>query len=192
MQNESNPNDKQKKNSEKEKKTRKQEKAENEITKIEIKDFEDLQNLVNSLGLDGKKKTKLHLVSRFVKNPFLNILIYLLVNLALIIAALGYSSFITFDAFYKILIYVAGFTVIEVILTEILYYFFPLYALMTFGQTVSFVLIIMSIGYSYFMKGVDIPNIFVMILVTVIITAIKRFLINYVHLNFSVYNYKTK
>ena len=44
------------------------EKAENEITKIEIKDFEDLQNLINSIDENGKKRTKLHLVSRFVKN----------------------------------------------------------------------------------------------------------------------------
>ena len=159
------------------------EKAENEITKIEIKDFEDLQNLINSIDENGKKRTKLHLVSRFVKNPIINCLIYLVLNLGLIVAALGYTSFITFDSFYKVLIYLAGFTLIEVVTCEIIYYFFPLYALMTFGQTISVLLIIGSVAYCYFMPGVECRSLFVLIPVIIVITILKRFLINYLHLN---------
>ena len=168
------------------------EKAENEITKIEIKDFEDLQNLINSIDENGNKRTKLHLVSRFVKNPIINCLIYLVLNLGLIVAALGYTSFITFDSFYKVLIYLAGFTLIEVVTCEIIYYFFPLYALMTFGQTISVLLIIGSVAYCYFMPGVECRSLFVLIPVIIVITILKRFLINYLHLNFNIFKNRTQ
>ncbi len=153
------------------------------LDNIDINSVEELQELLNNLAGspkgDGKKTKKISLISRIVKNPIINFLIYLAINMSLTVAIDGYLHVFTKDAFYMILLYSFGFTLLDILIREILYWKIPFVVIGTFGLLTLATSICSMLFTQWVLPGISFNEIGRVILYIVILIVARFFLARY-------------
>lgn len=113
----------------------KKDKVDPENEYIEFDSPEDLQKFLESLkNRTPEKKTRvIGLSSRIIANFYLNAIFFLGLNSLISLALIGYLDLVNYKSFWQLIIFIISFTVIEVILKDILYRKFPYFIFATMG-----------------------------------------------------------
>ena len=127
-------------NKKKEVKENEQEKEIKSIDEIEINSPEELQELLDKLSgsgkKDGKKVKKIGIVNRLFPNVFVNLLFYVVLTSLITIALQGYLDLFVYDEFYKLIIFMITFSIIDTLGRDLLYSKLPFVVITSFGLVI--------------------------------------------------------
>lgn len=143
---------------------------------------EDLQRFLNDLS-DNEKIKKRQIIgftNRLVKNMYLNLLLFLALNTTLIFAIDGYLDLIKHESTLSLLYFSVMFTVIEVVLKEILYRYFPALIFMTIGVIIIIVYVIALVIPLLVIKDFSFKNVSSFIFFFLIFSIIRTMITQYI------------
>ncbi len=190
------PEEKDKKQEESVEDEEKQEKPElKRLDSIRIDSPEDLQKLLDRLsgsGVNGKKVKKIGLINRLFPNIFVNLLFYLVIYSLITVAVQGYLNLFNFDHFYKLIIFMVSFGLIETLGRDILYSKLPFVVITSFGLVLLLLTVLSAIGIAYIIPGFSIRSFGIFAVYILILLVFRTVITNYVESRFRPYLRKKK
>ena len=163
---------------------------EEETEKIEMKTFEsidvnspeELQELLDKLagsGVKGKKIKKIGIINRLFPNIFVNLLFYVALTSLITIALQGYLDLFVYDEFYKLIIFMIAFSIIDTLGRDLLYSKLPFVVITSFGLVILLLTSVSSIGIAYLIPGLEIRSLGIFALYIFILMVFRTFITKY-------------
>lgn len=104
---------------------------------LDFDSLEDLMNQFEKLSGDNQRPKNVKVINfpqRLSNNIYLNSLYVMLINIVIIFSFLGYTKVVYYQSILDVLLYALIFSVVEIFIKEITYYYFPMIIFKSLGS----------------------------------------------------------
>ncbi|MGI6758355.1 MAG: hypothetical protein ACOX40_00975 [Bacilli bacterium] len=104
---------------------------------LDFDSLEDLMNQFEKLSGDNQRPKNVKVINfpqRLSNNIYLNSLYVMLINIVIIFSFLGYTKVVYYQSILDVLLYALIFSVVEIFIKEVTYYYFPMIIFKSLGS----------------------------------------------------------
>lgn len=104
---------------------------------LDFDSLEDLMNQFEKLSGDNQRPKNVKVINfpqRLSNNIYLNSLYVMLINIMIIFSFLGYTKVVYYQSILDVLLYALIFSVVEIFIKEVTYYYFPMIIFKSLGS----------------------------------------------------------
>lgn len=104
---------------------------------LDFDSLEDLMNQFEKLSGDNQRPKNVNVINfpqRLSNNIYLNSLYVMLINIMIIFSFLGYTKVVYYQSILDVLLYALIFSVVEIFIKEVTYYYFPMIIFKSLGS----------------------------------------------------------